>query len=159
MGAVRYVIVVTPFTGDLEERPTGSVARSRGYGEARSPAPNPHGHPERAARVAGRYSAPGRGGRYAVFRAPDLAIEVTVAGSVTDLRRALAGVDVSTKSIAFQERDGMTEQALGPVRTASTASVHPTPAWAEAASRSCCPRSGWSWCCSSRRGAGRRIRR
>ena len=39
-----------------------------------------------------------------MFRAPDLAIEVTVAGSVTDLRRALAGVDVSTKSIAFQER-------------------------------------------------------
>ena len=106
VGPVRYVIVVTPFTGDLEDaadRLRRKITEVRGsqVAGAESATATLSGLPG----LQGGYTAPGRGGRYAVFRAPDLAIEVTVAGSDADLRRALAGVDASTKSIAFQERD------------------------------------------------------
>ena len=54
----------------------------------------------------------------------------------------------------------MTEQALGPVRTASTASVHPTPAWAQARKSLLLP-AFWVVVVltRARRGAGGRVRR
>jgi hypothetical protein len=103
VGDVRYVIVVTPFAGDLE----AAAARLRAKITGR------RGHQvtgrESATRTAsglpgrqGGYAAPGRCGRYAVFLAPDVAIEVTVAGSDQELRAALAEAVASTRSITFR---------------------------------------------------------
>ena len=54
--------------------------------------------------VAGRqgsYSSPGRDGRYAVFVANGLSVEVTIAGSDIDLRGVLPAIESSVKSLAF----------------------------------------------------------
>lgn len=103
---VRYVIVVTPFTGDLSaaaERLRRKITGVRGHQVLGAEAVTATS--SGLAGLQGGYTAPGRGGRYAVFSAPNLAIEVTVAGSDTDLRRALAGIEASTRSIAYRAAD------------------------------------------------------
>jgi hypothetical protein len=103
IGGVRYVIVVTPFTGDLgsaAERLRRKITGVRGHqvAGAESATATRSGLPG----LQGGYAAPGRGGRYAVFSAPNLAIEVTVAGSDADLRRTIAAIEASTRSIDYR---------------------------------------------------------
>jgi hypothetical protein len=103
VGGVRYVVVVTPFAGDLEAaagRLRTKITGVRGHQVAgtESATTTASGLPGRQ----GGYTAPGRNGRYAVFLAPDLAIEVTVAGGDQELRAALAAAEASTRSIAVR---------------------------------------------------------
>jgi hypothetical protein len=103
LGTVRYVLVVTPFRGDLDAatgRLIRKIIRAGGQRVAGS---------ERAidttAGLYGRqgdYTAPDRGGRYAVFLVEGVSIEVTVSGSDTELRRVADEIAASTRSIAYR---------------------------------------------------------
>jgi hypothetical protein len=103
VGGVRYVVVVAPFSGDVEAaaaRLRAKITGVRGYQVAGT-----ESVAATASGLAGRqggYAAPGRLGRYAVFLAPDLSIEVTVAGTDQELRAARAATDMSTRSIAIR---------------------------------------------------------
>jgi hypothetical protein len=103
VGGVRFVVVVSPFSGDVEAaagRLRAKITGVRGYEVAGAESVT-----ATATGLAGRqggYAAPGRLGRYAVFRAAELAIEVTVAGTDPQLRATLAAVEASTRSIAFR---------------------------------------------------------
>jgi len=50
----------------------------------------------------GTYASPGRVGRYAVFVAHGLSVEVTVAGSHTELPGVLPGIAASIRTLAFR---------------------------------------------------------
>lgn len=100
LGAVRYAIVVAPFAGGLPEaaaRLRAKITDTRGYqvtgGEAEVSTDTG------LAGLQGGYSAPGRGGRYAVFLAAGLAIEVTASGANLELGQALGTIEASTRSI------------------------------------------------------------
>jgi hypothetical protein len=103
LGGVRYVVVVSPFTGDIEDaaaRLRAKITGVRGYQVAGTESVT-----ATASGLDGRqggYAAPGRFGRYAVFRAPDLAIEVTMAGTDQELHTTLAAAEASIRSIAFR---------------------------------------------------------
>jgi hypothetical protein len=47
----------------------------------------------------GGYTAPGRGGRYAVYVTGGLTIEVTVAGADPDLDRTLPQIEASARTL------------------------------------------------------------
>lgn len=100
LGQVRYAIVVQPFDGSL-----GAAA-----GKLRNKITETAGYQVTGAELAvatgtglaglqGGYTAPGRGGRYAVFVVDGLAIEVTVSGDDPDLGRRLAAIEASTGTL------------------------------------------------------------
>ncbi|GIF74710.1 hypothetical protein [Asanoa siamensis] len=100
-GAVRYVIVVTPFKGSLAaaaERLKSKIKRGHEITGTERPVRTAGG----LEGLEGSYAAPGRAGRYLVFRAGDVAIEVTVAGSAPALRAALAAIEASTRTLAYR---------------------------------------------------------
>ncbi|HEY0000375.1 MAG TPA: hypothetical protein VGB74_07970 [Actinoplanes sp.] len=100
LGPVRYAIAVRPFAGDLavaaarlRERITGTS----GYqvtGDQRA-VHTDNGLPG----LQGGYTAPGRGGRYAVFVTAGLTIEVTISGNDLDLGRTLPQIENSTRTL------------------------------------------------------------
>jgi hypothetical protein len=103
LGTVRYAIVVTPFIGSL---PTAAdhlrekITETRGYRVASG-----YTAVTTAQGVTGRqgtYASAGRVGRYAVFVAHGLSVEVTVAGSDTALPSALPGIAASIRTLAFR---------------------------------------------------------
>jgi hypothetical protein len=102
-GAIRYLVVVTPYSGSLEGagyRLRNKIISTRGYQvTARD------NLVMTASGLSGRqggYTAPGRSGLYAVFVVDGLSIEVTVSGTDPQLRDALNGIEASTRSIAYQ---------------------------------------------------------
>ncbi|MEV6342204.1 hypothetical protein [Actinoplanes sp. NPDC051851] len=103
IGAVRYAIAVQPFDGDLtaaavrlRQRITGTSGyQVTGTQLAVSTAGGLAG-------LQGGYTAGDRGGRYAVFVAHGLTIEVTVSGGDLDLGRSLPTIDASTKTLRYE---------------------------------------------------------
>ncbi|HEX8631220.1 MAG TPA: hypothetical protein VF755_23930, partial [Catenuloplanes sp.] len=82
LDTVRYAIVVAPFVGSLPAaaaRLRARITDSHGYQVTgtESPVTTAGG----LVGLQGGYTAPGRGGRYAVFLVGGLAIEVTVSGA------------------------------------------------------------------------------
>jgi hypothetical protein len=103
VGAVRYVVVVTPFDGSLTDatsRLRRKITGVRGHEITGKEAPLSTA--SGLAGLQGTYAAPGRAGRYLVFRAGDVAIEVTAAGSAPALRAALDAVEASIRTIAYR---------------------------------------------------------
>ncbi|GIE92119.1 hypothetical protein [Actinoplanes regularis] len=103
LGPVRYAITVQPFSGDLtqaavrlRQRITGTAGyQVTGTQLAVSTAGGLAG-------LQGGYTAGDRGGRYAVFVAHGLTIEVTVSGADLDLGRTLPAIDTSTKTLRYE---------------------------------------------------------
>jgi hypothetical protein len=105
LGPVRYLIVVEPFDGDLPA--AADRLRRKITGRAGYQVVGTELGAITAAGIAGTqggYAAPGRGGRYAVFLADGLVIEVTVSGDDLALTRTLPVVQASTDSIRHQVR-------------------------------------------------------
>lgn len=102
-GGVRFVVVVMPFTGSLAEaaeRLRAKIAATEGYRVT-----GVEGAVRTRTGLTGRggsYGAPGRLGRYAVFRAGSLVIEVTVSGAYADFDAALTGVDASIQTLSHR---------------------------------------------------------
>jgi hypothetical protein len=101
VGPVRYAIVVRPFDGDLSTaagRLRSKITEKPGYqvtgAETRTVTDSG------LTGIQGGYTAPGRGGRYAVFLTRGLAIEVTVSGDDMGHGRVLAAVDASARTIS-----------------------------------------------------------
>jgi hypothetical protein len=96
LGAVQYAIAVRPFSGDLETAAAGLRNRITG-----TPGYQVTGAQLRVATAGGLaglqggYTAPGRGGRYVVFVADGLTIEVTISGGDLDLGRTLPPIEAS----------------------------------------------------------------
>ena len=103
LGAVRYAIAVRPFRGDLDSaaarlrrRITGTTGyQVTGVQLAMATAGGLTG-------LQGGYTAPGRGGRYAVFVADGLAIEVTITGGDLDLSRTLPQIEASAQTLRHE---------------------------------------------------------
>ncbi len=102
IGAIRYAVAVGPYAGNLPEaaeRLRQRITGQRGYQVT---------GPEQSVATGtgldglqGGYTAPGRGGRYAVFLAGRHVVEVTVSGESVDLGRALPAVEATTRSIRY----------------------------------------------------------
>jgi hypothetical protein len=100
LGRVRYAIAVRPFDGDLptaaerlRQRITGTAGyQVTGVQLTVNTADGLTG-------LQGGYSAPGRGGRYAVFVTDGLTIEVTIAGADLDLGRTLPQIEASARTL------------------------------------------------------------
>lgn len=104
IGPVRYAIVVQPFDGDLYSaalRLRQRITGNSGYQVTGSQ--SAVGTSGGLSGLQGGYTAPGRGGRYTVFVAAGLAIEVTVAGADLDLGRTLPAVEISTGTLAYAD--------------------------------------------------------
>ncbi|AGL13659.1 hypothetical protein L083_0149 [Actinoplanes sp. N902-109] len=102
VGAVRYLITVKRFGGTL----TAAVAslRQRITGTSGYQVTGTELTVQAAdglSGLQGGYSAPGRGGRYAVFVADGHTIEVTVSGADLDLGRILPAIDASTRTLRY----------------------------------------------------------
>jgi hypothetical protein len=107
LGPVRYAIVVRPFTGDLETaaaRLRQRITSTAGYQVtgAQLAVDTATG----LAGLQGGYTAPGRGGRYAVFVTDGLTIEVTVSGGDLDLGRSLPLIEKSTRTLRHDGQPG-----------------------------------------------------
>lgn len=106
LGPVRYLITVRRFDGDLpaaagrlRQRITGTTGyQVTGTELAVATVSGLAG-------LQGGYTAPGRGGRYAVFVADGRTIEVTVSGADLDLGRTLPAIDVSTRTLRYDPAD------------------------------------------------------
>lgn len=104
LGPVRYALVVQPFGGTLVAAATRlrqRITQTPGYqvtGAQLSIATR-----SGIAGLQGGYTAPGHGGRYAVFVADDHIIEVTIAGADLDLGRTLPAIEASTRSLRTTE--------------------------------------------------------
>jgi hypothetical protein len=101
-GGVRYLLVVAPFPGglgDVAARIRQKITANRGYQVtgAETPTRTDQGITGRQ----GGYTSPGRVGRYAVFLARGVSVEVTIAGADIDLRAALPDLTASVASIEF----------------------------------------------------------
>jgi hypothetical protein len=104
LGPVQYAIAVRPFDGSLvmaaeslRKRITGTAGfQVTGTQLAVSTTAGVQG-------LQGGYTAPGRSGRYAVFVATGLTIEVTISGADLDLGRSLPAIEASTRTL---RRDG-----------------------------------------------------
>jgi hypothetical protein len=100
LGSVQYAIDVRPFEGDLptaadrlRKRITGTPGyQVTGVQLAVSTANGLVG-------LQGSYTAPGRGGRYSVYVADGLSIEVTISGSDLDLGRSLPQIEASVRTL------------------------------------------------------------
>ncbi len=95
-----YAIAVRPFDGDLETaaaRLRQRITGTSGYQVtgAQLTVATAGG----LAGLQGGYTAPGRGGRYAVFVADGLTIEVTISGGDLDLGRTLPAIEASTRTL------------------------------------------------------------
>jgi hypothetical protein len=104
LGPVQYEIDVRPFDGDLmaaAERLRKRITGTPGYQVtgAQLGVTTAGG----LAGVQGSYSAPGRGGRYAVYVDHGLTIEITISGADLDLGRSLPLIETSAKTL---RRDG-----------------------------------------------------
>ena len=100
LGPVLYGIDVRPFDGDLTsaaERLRKRITGTPGYQVTGSQL----GVTTAAglAGVQGSYTAPGRGGRYAVYVTDGLTIEVTISGTDLDLGRSLPSIEASAKTL------------------------------------------------------------
>jgi hypothetical protein len=100
LGPVQYAISVRPFDGDLPtaaDRLRQRITGTGGYQVtgAQLTVHTGDGMPG----LQGGYTAPGRGGRYAVFVGGGLTIEVTISGSDIDLGRRLADLEASTHTL------------------------------------------------------------
>lgn len=103
VGQVRYAIDAAPFDGDLtaaavrlRQRITGiSGHQITGTQLAVSTASGLAG-------VQGGYTAGDRDGRYAVFVAHGLTIEVMVSGDDADLSSVLPAIDASTRTLRYE---------------------------------------------------------
>jgi hypothetical protein len=101
LGPVRYVIVVTPFSGTVEQaadKLRNKITGTRGYqvtdGE------HPYATAGGLTGIQGCYSAPGRLGRYAVLLSDGRSIEVTVSGTEGELAAQMSSIEASIASIA-----------------------------------------------------------
>jgi hypothetical protein len=101
LGPVRYVIVVAPFEGSVQQAAAKlrtKITGTRGYqvtdGE------RSYTTSGGLTGIQGCYSAPGRLGRYAVFLSDGRSIEVTVSGSEGELAGQMARIEASIASIA-----------------------------------------------------------
>jgi hypothetical protein len=102
LGPVRYAITVQPFRGspdDAIDRLRRRITGNAGYQVtgAEVPITTDSGLTGRQ----GSYTAPGRGGRYAVYLVDGLAVEVTITGDGVDLGPALARIEASMRSIRY----------------------------------------------------------
>lgn len=102
LGPVRYLITVRRFDGDLptaagrlRQRITGTTGYQVTGTELTVATVSG------LAGLQGGYTAPGRGGRYAVFVADGRTIEVTVSGADLDLGRTLPAIDASTRTLRY----------------------------------------------------------
>jgi hypothetical protein len=101
VGPVRYVIVVSPFTGSVEQATAklrSKITSTRGY----QVTDGEHEYTTAAGLtgIQGNYSAPGRLGRYAVFLSDGRSIEVTVSGTEGGLAAQMTRIEASIASIA-----------------------------------------------------------
>ncbi|MFI5840883.1 hypothetical protein ACIA8K_14380 [Catenuloplanes sp. NPDC051500] len=104
VGPIRYAVVVQPFDGgltDAADKLRRKIAANRGYQVVGREADIDTANGQLRG-LAGGYSAPGRGGRYAVFLAGERSIEVTVSGTDPQLSAARPVIDASTRSITFR---------------------------------------------------------
>lgn len=100
LGPVRYAIAVRPFDGTLStaaarlrHRITGNPGYQVTGGQ--SAVATGSGLPG----LQGGYTAPGRGGRYAVYADGTLTIEVTISGSELDLGGRLPAIEASARTL------------------------------------------------------------
>jgi hypothetical protein len=100
LGPVRYAIAVQPFDGTLtmaatrlRQRITGTPGYQVTGGQLQVATGNG------LTGLQGGYTAPGRGGRYAVFVTGGRTIEVTISGSEMDLGRTLPAIEASTRTL------------------------------------------------------------
>ena len=104
LGPVKYAINVQPYDGNLAaaaDRLRRRITGTPGYQVTGSQlAVATMGG---LLGVQGGYTAPGRGGRYAVFVGHGRTIEVTVSGGELDLGRNLPGIEASTQTLAYTE--------------------------------------------------------
>jgi hypothetical protein len=103
VGPVRYAIGVQPFRGTLDEaiaRLRRTVTENAGYQVTGTEVTvvTDSGLTGRQ----GSWTAPGRGGRYAVYLIDGLAIEVAVTGTTVDLGTALPAVEASARTIRYR---------------------------------------------------------
>ena len=102
LGPVRYLIIVRRFEGDLAtaaNRLRQRITGTAGYQVTGTELTVATG--SGLAGLQGGYTAPGRGGRYAVFVADGRTIEVTVSGADLDLGRTLPVIDASTRTLRY----------------------------------------------------------
>ncbi|MBB5870837.1 hypothetical protein F4553_004216 [Allocatelliglobosispora scoriae] len=103
VGPVRYVIVVAPFGGGIEDAAAKlrtKIESTRGYQVAGGEDSINTGSGLKG--VGGGYTAPGRIGRYAVFLASGISIEVTVSGTEVGLSDEISAIEQSVASITYQ---------------------------------------------------------
>ena len=103
LGGVRYMLVVVApcdgTLGDVAAQLPKKITANRGYQVTgpETPTVTDRGVPGRQ----GGYTSPGRDGRYAVFLAGRVAVEVTIAGADLELRPVLAALTTSVASLDF----------------------------------------------------------
>lgn len=100
VGPVRYLVVVTPFAGDLPDaarRLRGKITSLRGSQVVGPEYPVTIG--SALAGVGGGYTAPGRVGRYLVLLNHRKTIEVTVSGTRADIDGLLETIEASIHTL------------------------------------------------------------
>ena len=99
---MRYLLVVEPFDGTLDEAAAEvrqKITANRGY-QVTGPETTTATRQGVVGRLGG-YTSPGRDGRYAVFLARGLAVQVTIAGADLELKPALGALTASVSSLEF----------------------------------------------------------
>nr|WP_296072974.1 hypothetical protein [uncultured Actinoplanes sp.] len=107
VGLVRYAIAVRPFTGDLQT--AAARLRQRITSTAGYQVTGTQFGVDTVAGLSGLqggYTAPGRGGRYAVFVTDGLTIEVTISGGDLDLGRNLPLIERSIRTLRHDGEQG-----------------------------------------------------
>jgi hypothetical protein len=102
VGAIRFALVVNPFSGTLPQaanRLRDKIVGRSGYQVAAD------AHQTHTAAgvvgIAGSYDSPGRLGRYEVFVARGVAVEVTISGPEDELLTDLPVLSASARSLTF----------------------------------------------------------
>jgi hypothetical protein len=102
VGPVRYALTVRSFEGTLDDA-TGRL-RLRITGNPGYQVTGAETDVTTETGLSGRqggYTGPGRGGRYAVYLADGLSIEVMITGAGLDLGPVMAAIEASTRSIRY----------------------------------------------------------